>query len=478
MRVLALAVVALAVLILCTVALAAPPSNDDRANAVGLNLPASVQGTTVEATLEESEPPGTCDTIRNSVWYSVPAGADRRVAVRLAAAGDLDAVVEVFKRVRSQLEFTGCERTDREGNAAFSFRAAANERYLVRVSQRSTSVPGTFRLEVFSPQAPARPPGAPLPKVGVTQAVDRLENTDEAFAVRLRSGISYRINLGPRAKRCIGLSLYGPGTSSFEDDEVLRSRRCGGYLLFTPGPDGGGRHTLLVRSNDNAPGPQRYHLQVARAGPDDSLPGVRLRGLTRGRLRGGQIDAVDLYRFDIVRRSNVDLRLNNRGDDSFDLQLLRQGGRRLECACGEDGGGEINRRLRRGRYYVAVRADPDQAGRYGLRKVVRTITSTRVRFNRSRKSHSRPGRSVPIRVRVRPAVSGPVTIVVERLDPLFGFQFARRFRTRARSGLAVVRFSPRAVGRYRARAAFTGTRTAAPSESGFAGLLVAEPLRP
>ena len=127
---------------------------------------------------------------------------------------------------------------------------------------------------------------------------------------------------------------------------------------------------------------------------------------------------------------------------------------------------------------MAVRASSDKAGRYGLRKVVRTITSTRVRFNGSRRSHSRPGRLVSIRVRVRPAVSGPVTIVVERFDPLFGFQFARRFRTRARSGLAAVSFSPRAVGRYRASAAFTGTRTAAPSESGFAGLLVAEPLRP
>ena len=72
-----------------------------------------------------------------------------------------------------------------------------------------------------------------------------------------------------------------------------------------------------------------------------------------------------------------------------------------------------------------------------------------------------------------------MTIVVERYDPLFGYQFARRYRTVARNGLAVVRFRPRAVGRYRARAAFTGTGGAAPSESpGNAGLLVAEPLQP
>lgn len=476
-RVLVVLLVCLAGLVLAAVALAAPPSNDDRVNAAPLDLPASVRGTTVDATIEESEPPGSCDSIRNSVWYSVPAGAERRVAVRLAAAGDLDAVVEVFKRVRSQLELTGCERTDRDGDAALSFRAEEDERYLIRVSQRFTSVPGSFQLDVFSPQPPARPPGAPLPRGGVTRAVDRLENTDEAFSARLRSGVSYRVNLGPRGERCIGLSLFGPGTTDFEDGSALRSLRCGGYFLFTPGPDAGGRYSLLVQSNDNKPGPQRYHLQVARAGPDDTIPGLRLRGLTRGSLRGGQVDAVDLYRFDILRRSNVDLRLNTRGDDDFDLQLLRQGGRPLECACGTEGDEQIDRRLRRGRYYVAVRTAPGNAGRYGLRRVVRTITATRVRFDGRRKNRASPGRAVAISARVRPAVSGPVTIVVERLDPLFGFQFARRYRTRARAGRATVLFRPRAVGRYRASAAFTGTRSAAPSESGFAGLIVAGSLR-
>lgn len=233
-----------------------------------------------------------------------------------------------------------------------------------------------------------------------------------------------------------------------------------------------------MQSNDRSRGPQRYHLDVAAAGLDDTLPGRRLGRRARGALRGGKIDVVDLYRFDIVRRSNVSLRLRTGSDNAFDLLLLRQSGRSLECACGERGSVRSDRRLRPGRYYAAVRADAASAGRYLLRRIVRTITATRITIDGARKAGSAPGRPVTIRASVRPRVGGPVTILVERFDPLFGFQFARRYRTRASGGTAAVSFRPPAIGRYRASAVFRGTRSAAPSESGFAGLLVAEPLRP
>ena len=175
----------------------------------------------------------------------------------------------------------------------------------------------------------------------------------------------------------------------------------------------------------------------------------------------------------------MDLSLVTGADNAFDLQLLRQSGRLLECGCGGAGGQNVQRRLRPGRYYIAVRTSPGNAGRYRLRRAVRTITRTRVRINGRSKAGAAPGSTVSISARIRPNVSGPVTIMVERYDPLFGFQFARRYRTRASDGLATVRFRPRAIGRYRARAAFTGTGAAAPSESpGSAGLIVSEPLQP
>ncbi len=460
-------------LVLAAVALAAPPSNDDRADATVLTLPASVRGTTEEATLEESEPEfaSNCGAVRASVWYSVPAGAARRIAIRVAAAGDVDALIDVFRPVRSQLEPVTCETTDQAGDAALTFGAGEGQRYLIRVGRRPNSVDGEFRLDVFSPQPPARPPGRPLPPGGLSRSVDRLQNTDDAFATRMRSGRSYRINLAPANGRCVGLRLFGPGTKSFSG-RSLRSLRCGGYLLFTPGPGGGGRHSLLVESNDRSRGAQRYRLTVAPAGRDDTLPGRRLGPRARGFLRGRRADVVDLYRFDVLRRSDVRLRLRARGD--FEVVLLGQGGRRLDSSTSV-----ASRRLRVGRYFAAVRARGAAAGAYRLKKVVRTITSTRATVNGGRSAQVRPGSTVSVGALVSPGQSGPVQIDVERLDPLSGWQFVRRYNTRAAGGRAGVPFRPSAEGRYRVSAVFRGTRSAAPSTSRrFARLLVAEPLRP
>ena len=78
-----------------------------------------------------------------------------------------------------------------------------------------------------------------------------------------------------------------------------------------------------------------------------------------------------------------------------------------------------------------------------------------------------------------PGQRGPVRIDVERLDPLSGWQFVRRYETRAEGGRANVSFRPSAEGRYRTSAVFRGTRSAAPSASRrFARLVVADPLRP
>jgi len=463
----------LVALVLAPVALAAPPTNDDRADATALILPAGVRGTTEEATLEESENEfaTNCGAVRGSVWYSVAAGAARRVAIRVAAAGDLDAVVDVFRPVRSQLEAVTCETTDRSGDAALTFGANEGQRYLIRVARRSNSVDGPFRLDVFSPRPPARPPGNRLPARGVSRAVDRLENTDDAFAVRMRAGRSYRINLAPANGRCVGLRLFGPGTKTFSN-RALRTLRCGGYLLFTPGPGGGGRHSLLVESNDRSRGAQRYRLTVAPAGRDDTLPGRRLGSRAAGRLSGRHADVVDLYRFDVLRRSDVRLRLRARAN--LEVILLGQGGRQLAS-----GGSVASRRLRAGRYFVAVRASGGAAGGYRLKKVVRTITSTRATVNGARRARVLPGSTVTVGALVSPGQSGPVSIDVERLDPLFGWQCGRRFNARAAGGRAGVAFRPSAEGRYRASAVFRGTPVAAPSSSRrFARLVVAEPLRP
>ena len=81
-----------------------------------------------------------------------------------------------------------------------------------------------------------------------------------------------------------------------------------------------------------------------------------------------------------------------------------------------------------------------------------------------------------IGVSVAPDASGPVTVDVERFDPLAGWQFYTRFERRAQTGSAAIAFTPPSVGRWRVRATFDGTRIAAPSGPAGAAFTVAEPL--
>ena len=110
------AILAVAAVLLLPVvpARAQGPPNDDRANAVALTtLPASVDGTTVGSTLEADEPGLSCaGEPRGTVWYEITTPAKARIVVRLAAKGNLDAVLDVYSRIRSQISPVACEVKD------------------------------------------------------------------------------------------------------------------------------------------------------------------------------------------------------------------------------------------------------------------------------------------------------------------------------------------------------------------------------
>jgi hypothetical protein len=294
----------------------------------------------------------------------------------------------------------------------------------------------------------------------------------------LRSGVAYRINLAAFAQdeddeACVSLSVYAPGTRSFDDGDTVKSLRCGGYVLFTPGAGEGGRYSFYVQASSSRRGAQRYHLQVARAAADDTAPGVFLHNFARvrGAVRGSGVDVVDLYRFDVKTRSTLFASVATSG--SLDLVLLRDDGTRLACACGEEGGAELHRGLRPGRYFLAVRAVDGSNAKYTLRRASRTITKSKIQVNGKRVAQVAPGTTVRVAVVTSPRVSGPTTITVERFDPLSGWQFVRRVHVGSGGALS---FTPPAVGKYRFRGSFDGTRGAAPSNTGVARLTVAGPL--
>jgi len=440
-------------------ALAAPPANDDRADAVRLSPPDGVTGTVVEATLENAEPPSGCADTDASVWYDFKASPRGAVIVQFDADGDLDATIDVYERSRSQRLFLDCDVSDRRGSATLELDDLdPGGDYAIRVGKLTNAEADSFRLRVLVPSPPARPPGRPLRPAGTRDSVDRLVNPSDAFSVGLRAGQTMRLSLA--ADQCTRLAVYAPGTRSF-DGPPERALPCGGYRLFTPTRTG--RHVLLVEAGRQRER-QPYRLQVGRAGADDTTPGVFIRN--RARVRGrvnGRLDSVDLYRFDVLRRSALALSVSG----GPELTLVRANGRRLE-----ERTPSVRRTVRGGRYFVAVRG----RGAYRLRRVSRTLTSSALRFNGRRRSSTAPGVTSSLALGVRPGVSGRARITVERFDPIDGWQFLRRYRVRVLGGLARVAFTPPSVGRYRARASFLGSPTANPSETGKAKLVVKGPL--
>jgi hypothetical protein len=451
-----------------------PPGNDEVANAQAIHsLPATIAGTTVGATTVASEPESGCavGTVA-SVWYSLHTTGAERIAVELAAGGVLDGTLDVYKAVRSQLQPVACGQTEEEGKTSLSFKAKKNTLYDIRVAALPNSQLAAFTLNVFQPTPAVPPPGPRLPAGGVSGQVDRIQNINAAYSFSLHAGVSYLINLANETKAgCVGGALFAPGVSSFEGASARLRVDCGGYRLFTPGIGKGGLYSFEVTPSPSVKGEQRFHLQVAPANATQTAPGLALGnyGRVSGRLEGTGIEVLRLYRLEVTSHSNLTLRLSAPASAEFSLQLRDQNGDVLECSCSGSGSQKLQQQLRKGRYYAVVSVRNHTSGDFTLTRESRTITATKISFG---SEHGTAGQAIPIEVRVSPGASGPVKVEVQRFDPVFGWQFYRELEAQVSEGSATIPFTPPAVGNWRAKASYTGSRVASPSGVGFTYLLV------
>ena len=454
------------------------PANDERQDATPITaLPATVTGTTQDATIGEADR-GTCAASAGSVWYRLDPGRTRRVVARLRAGDDLDATIDVYLRVRSRQRLLTCDTGDAHGRAAVGFIARRGQSYLIRVARRAGSVAGSFTLGVEGTSGP-RLPGPRLPGGGISGSLDRVERTAQAWSVRLRTGVRYRVSLVHRGPGCVRASVYRAGVRPRIDRPPLRAIPCSGYGLFTPRAGQGTRFSVLVRAAGGVRGNQRYHLQVAPAGRDDSAPGVFVGNYARvnGSLDRAGVDAVDLFNFDVTRHSVLFLHLRSRrAGAAIDLLLVDRFGNVIRCACGGGQDAALHKGLHPGHFFIAARARGGAATPYTLLRASRTITKTHLAVDGHGFSLLAPGRAATVTVRTQPAVTGPATVTFEQFDPLSGWQFVRAAHVRVAAGRATFSYTPPTAGRWRATATYDGTRGTAPSAAGFVRMLVAGPL--
>ena len=443
-----------------TASLYLPPPNDGLKGAKPIRkLPGRVGGSTVGATAGVDDP-GRCDFDTGTVWYSVALGRAERAIVRLHAAGDLDAAVGVVRRIRSKTRTVDCWETNAKGDATGVFGVQRGARTFLVVGQVHGSPPGEFALSVLPGEPSEKAPGKLLPRSGARSTVNGLTDVNDVWWAALAAGRTYRI--GFRSKPCTKVDLSGPLGH-------LRTLSCNGYTTFTPGPDGGGRYVFEIVAPTRL-GVTAYALRIAPTGPDDTGVGSELRNLrtVRGALAPGALDAVDLFHFDVAQRSDVRLRLGKAKDRHFVVQLLTDAGDLRASSPGE-----INRRVARGRYVVAVRGAPvTKPGRYALSLAVRQVTKTELGAS---DEELEPGSPLTFTLAITPAVgNGRVDIQIDRFDPLTGWQFNRKLR--ARADQRSITWTPPAPGRWRARAIFLGTLLFSPSRSPYVRVIVARPL--
>jgi hypothetical protein len=457
---------------------AGPPANDNRSNAITLGaLPQHVDGTTVGATTETNEPGSGCADTGGSVWYTLTTGATPpdRVGLKLAANGDLDAAMDVYRQQRSQLLPVVCRRTDQNGQTALAFAPVANTTYLIRVAQLADSQPGTFSLAALALPPRPSPPGQPLSANGAHAVLDGTLDTTAAYSMNLTAGTIYRLNLVKPSNGCMSLSIFAPGTTSF-DSSSFGGLSCGGYRLFTPRMSG--QWSFLIVADPNNPGTQPFWLHIAPATSAETAPGIFLPNLGHitGYLRGNVIDDVRLFRFDVTHHSDLELFLQAASNAPFDLKLLNDRGQYLQCNCGSTGEETIRRQVGAGRYFVVVQAEAFGSGPFTLYRQSRLITHVGVTIDGQHYDQVSPGSGMQIAAHVTPAVDGPVTIEVDSFDPVERWQFYRYYHVNAVGGLAQMLFVAPHIGRWRATVSYDGTKTASPATSGFSQALVAGPL--
>jgi hypothetical protein len=450
-------------------ALAAAPANDDRAAAQTIGAAADVDGTTVGATREATDPPNCPENGGPTVWYRYAAPKDGTARLLLESSGGLDASVAVYERENSTLTRVACGDT-RKGRLFTSADVSEGD-VLIRVAERPGSQSGAFHLRFSGVLVQPAPPGDPFGADGEARGtLDALSRPFAQFSRTLAPGRDYRVRvLAGDPEACdVAIKLVDARGNEDRFD-------CQDYAVVTPGPNDGGRWTIALAAGGATATRSEYRVSITPVSADDLAPGrfVTAFGVATGRVSGSGPDAQDVFRFDVTKRSEVSLRLRSRG--SMRLELRTESGKRVTSRAVSGDTGQIRTRLKPGRFYAVVSAAQDTGGSYRFSRLTRVITSTRVHWDARQKG---PGGSSSVTVAVSPSESGRATVTLERFDPQFGWRFWLRRTVGVSGGRGGFSVPTATIGRYRARAVFSGTRRASPSHSRSPAVLrVLAPLR-
>ena len=451
-------------------------------SAVQLSGVPAVVHDVADGKLRKDAPAISCASVAGAKWYTVRAPRRGAMVARLAARGELDGALAVYRIVRSQRLPVLCAATNRHGRARLAWYAFKEGSYLIGVARRTGSAAGPFDLTVLAAERAERPPGTSLPAGGARSTINPVLDTYDAWSVQLARGVTYRMNLTtPWSKGCIGYRLFRQPTSSFVHATPVAESECGGYSTFTPGIDGGGTYSVVVGSYGGDPTDHAYRLQVGSTSADDTAPGVKLANgeWVNGTLSGRELDTIDMYRFGVPRANQLTtIELHQKPNVGFDLLVLDETGRTVASIRRGHGLQALRLHLPDGRYYAVLRSRNGANGGYGLQVRVRDVTATSIAAAGTAYLESAPATPLPLTVQVTSAShGGKVVIEIDHFDPISRWHYAGSIQgTVTASGIFSTSWLPPSVGHFRARARFLANPYSSFSESGYVRMHVIEPL--
>jgi hypothetical protein len=293
-------------------AVAAPPPNDNRADAAPIpSFPSAIPGTTAEATVERLDPQvSRCGRVEATSWYRVDTAPDGLIAVTVKGAAGVAPVVRVYRRGSSAIQEADCGSAGPGGTASASLEAVRGSNYLILVGRRPATADGAFELsaQLFLPPANDSRGGAPLLKLPGTVRGSTLGATgDEADpGCGIRGGtVWYRMASRRDGRVLLRLAAQGELDAAVVVLERVRSRVRGvgcaqtdrrGRATVAFEARRGGSYLILVGHVQNAdPGTFRLDSLLSEAA-ESRAAGKRLAGAGVRSTVHGLTDVNDVWR--------------------------------------------------------------------------------------------------------------------------------------------------------------------------------------
>ena len=340
---------------------AVAPANDNRDSAAPIpTFPATVEGSTVGATVERLDPQiSTCGRIEGTVWYRIDQAPDGTVALGVQGAG-FAPVIRVYDLVKNGIQEHVCGTAAAGATAQVAFGTKRGASYLVVVGHKPSTPDSAFELTArlfLPPLNDARGQASPFGKLSTKVSGSTLgatTDTQDPGGCRFADGTVW-YSVDPEGAQRLVLRLHALGDLDAAVAVVRHVRNtfdtvaCGatdakGDSALAWDTSRGATYLIAVGQRRNSP-PGDFTLTVLAAPPRDTAPGKPLPRSGATGVLDWLTNVNDVYSTDLGAGATYRVVFRSSACDTLVLRSKRNVVGRLSCdeyttfTPGPDGGG-------------------------------------------------------------------------------------------------------------------------------------------